>query len=144
MVLVNGSDGIGTGWSSFIPNFNPSDIVANLRRKLDGEEMEPIHPWYRGFRVRSPSTCSEELPLTDSRSQGTIEKDAKEGYKCTGTIQRIDDSTVEITELPIRTWTQNYKEMLESWVAGSDKQPAWCKVRTARGCRLRVPARSLT
>ncbi|GAA6056524.1 DNA topoisomerase 2 [Rhodotorula toruloides] len=108
MVLVNGSDGIGTGWSSFIPNFNPSDIVANLRRKLDGEEMEPIHPWYRGFR-------------------GTIEKDAKEGYKCTGTIQRIDDSTVEITELPIRTWTQNYKEMLESWVAGSDKQAAWCK-----------------
>lgn len=53
MVLVNGSDGIGTGWSSFIPNFNPSDIVANLRRKLDGEEMEPIHPWYRGFRVRA-------------------------------------------------------------------------------------------
>lgn len=52
MVLVNGTDGIGTGWSSYIPNFNPSDIVANLRRKLAGEEMEPMHPWYRGFRVR--------------------------------------------------------------------------------------------
>ncbi|GAA5954900.1 hypothetical protein JCM10213_000372 [Rhodosporidiobolus nylandii] len=108
MVLVNGSDGIGTGWSSFIPNFNPSDIVANLRRKLDGEEMEPIHPWYRGFR-------------------GTIEKGDKEGYKCSGTIERIDDSTVEITELPIRSWTQNYKEMLESWVAGTEKQAAWVK-----------------
>jgi DNA topoisomerase-2 len=54
MVLVNGTDGIGTGWSSYIPNFNPSDIVANLRRKLAGEEMEPMHPWYRGFRVRRP------------------------------------------------------------------------------------------
>ncbi|BGP42027.1 DNA topoisomerase 2 [Rhodotorula kratochvilovae] len=108
MVLVNGSDGIGTGWSSFVPNYNPADIVANLRRKLDGEEMEPIHPWYRGFR-------------------GTIEKGDKEGYKCTGIIERIDDTTVEITELPIRTWTQNYKEMLEGWVAGSDKQPAWVK-----------------
>jgi DNA topoisomerase-2 len=55
MVLVNGSDGIGTGWSSFVPNYNPSDIVANLRRKLYGEEMEAMHPWYRGFRVRFPS-----------------------------------------------------------------------------------------
>lgn len=108
MVLVNGTDGIGTGWSSYIPNFNPSDIVANLRRKLAGEEMEPMHPWYRGFR-------------------GTIETADKEGYKCSGLIERLDDSTVEITELPIRTWTQNYKEMLESWVAGTEKQPAWVK-----------------
>lgn len=54
MVLVNGTDGIGTGWSSYIPNFNPSDIVANLRHKLAGEEMEPMHPWYRGFRVSLP------------------------------------------------------------------------------------------
>lgn len=60
--------------------------------------------------------------------QGTIEKADKEGYKCSGLIQRVDDSTVEITELPIRTWTQSYKEMLESWVAGTEKQPAWVKV----------------
>lgn len=31
-VLVNGSEGIGTGWSSFIPNFNPRDIIENLKR----------------------------------------------------------------------------------------------------------------
>jgi DNA topoisomerase-2 len=30
-VLVNGAEGIGTGWSTFIPNYNPCDIVANLR-----------------------------------------------------------------------------------------------------------------
>lgn len=63
MVLVNGSDGIGTGWSSYVPNFNPADIVANLRRKLDGDEMEPMHPWYRGFNVR-PARLS--LPLSRS------------------------------------------------------------------------------
>ena len=51
MVLVNGSDGIGTGWSSAIPNYNPVDIVANLRRKMRGEPIEPIHPWFRGFKV---------------------------------------------------------------------------------------------
>ncbi|ORY48818.1 DNA topoisomerase, partial [Leucosporidium creatinivorum] len=108
MVLVNGSDGIGTGWSSSVPNYNPSDIVANLKRKMAGEEMEPMHPWYRGFR-------------------GTIEKADKDGYKVGGLIERIDDSTIEITELPVRTWTQSYKEQLESWVVGTEKAPALVK-----------------
>lgn len=35
-----------------MPNYNPSDIVANLKRKMADEELEPMHPWYRGFRVR--------------------------------------------------------------------------------------------
>ena len=50
MLLVNGASGIGTGWSTKIPNHNPREIVANLRRLLRGEEMEPMHPWYLGFR----------------------------------------------------------------------------------------------
>jgi DNA topoisomerase-2 len=50
MLLVNGASGIGTGWSTKIPNHNPREIVANLRRLLRGEEMEPMHPWYMGFR----------------------------------------------------------------------------------------------
>ena len=44
MVLVNGSDGIGTGWSSFVPNYNPRDIIANLHRMLDGQETQPMTP----------------------------------------------------------------------------------------------------
>lgn len=51
MVLVNGSEGIGTGWSSFVPNYNPRDIVANIRRLLDEQPMEPMDPWYKGFQV---------------------------------------------------------------------------------------------
>lgn len=49
MVLVNGAEGIGTGWSTFVPNFNPRDIVANLKRMMDGLEPEPMQPWYKGF-----------------------------------------------------------------------------------------------
>lgn len=30
-VLINGSDGIGTGWSSSVPSYNPRDIIANIR-----------------------------------------------------------------------------------------------------------------
>ncbi len=38
MVLVNGAEGIGTGWSTKIPNYDPREIVCNLRRMLDGLE----------------------------------------------------------------------------------------------------------
>ncbi|KAK7826207.1 dna topoisomerase 2 [Quercus suber] len=84
-VLVNGSEGIGTGWSSYVPNYNPRDIIANVRRLLNGEAMEPMDPWYKWFK-------------------GTIEKTAaKEGgnsYTICGTIEEdfdmnCDDVTVE-------------------------------------------------
>jgi DNA topoisomerase-2 len=42
MVLVNGAEGIGTGWSTKIPNYNPRDIVQNIRRLLNGEELKPL------------------------------------------------------------------------------------------------------
>ena len=50
MVLVNGAEGIGTGWSTSIPNYSPRDIVANLQRLLQGEQVLPMAPWYRGFK----------------------------------------------------------------------------------------------
>jgi DNA topoisomerase II len=56
MVLVNGSDGIGTGWSSFVPTYNPREIVANVRALLRDEAITPMHPWFRGFKV-----CPERL-----------------------------------------------------------------------------------
>lgn len=106
MVLVNGSEGTGTGWSTYVPNYNPRDIVANIRRLLNGEPMQPIDPWYKGFK-------------------GTIEKNAtKEAgatYTVSGLIEEIDDNTLEITELPIRRWTQDYNEFLGSIMTGNDK-----------------------
>lgn len=51
MVLVNGSEGIGTGWSSYIPNYNPRELVANLKHLLNGEPTHPMDPWYKGFKV---------------------------------------------------------------------------------------------
>lgn len=51
MCLVNGAEGIGTGWSTFIPNFNPKDIVNNIKHLLKGEPLETMHPWYKNFKV---------------------------------------------------------------------------------------------
>ena len=38
MILVNGTEGIGTGYSTFVPNYNPREIVANLKRLINGLE----------------------------------------------------------------------------------------------------------
>lgn len=42
MVLVNGADGIGTGWMTKIPNYNPREIIENLYRMMDGADPKPM------------------------------------------------------------------------------------------------------
>ncbi|KAH7659032.1 DNA topoisomerase type IIA protein [Dioscorea alata] len=106
MVLINGSEGIGTGWSSYIPNYNPRDIVANVKRLLNGEEMQPMDPWYRGFKGRIEKSASKVAGVT---------------YTITGIAEEIDNNTLRILELPIRRWTQDYKEFLESLMTGNEK-----------------------
>ena len=46
-------------------------------------------------------------------------------YVINGELASISDTKVEITELPIRTWTQTYKEqVMEPFLNGSEKTPA--------------------
>ncbi|KAJ3708774.1 hypothetical protein LUZ61_012479 [Rhynchospora tenuis] len=106
MVLVNGSEGIGTGWSTFVPNYNPKDIIANVKRLLNDEPMEPMDPWYRGFKGSIKKSATKEAGVT---------------YTITGVIEQVDSTTLRITELPIRRWTQDYKEFLESLMTGNDE-----------------------
>jgi DNA gyrase/topoisomerase IV subunit B len=49
MVLVNGVDGIATGWSTLVPSYNPLDIIANLRRMLVGQRPFPMTPFWHGY-----------------------------------------------------------------------------------------------
>src|SRR6185369_2987420 len=44
MILVNGARGIGTGWSTSIPNFNPTDIIQDMKRRIKGETT-PLVSW---------------------------------------------------------------------------------------------------
>ena len=119
MVLVNGAQGIGTGFSTNIPCFNPSDIIEicqsiskqytdNIDTFEDVDKMcimidnlilPEIHPWYLGFT-------------------GNIFKksDTEGGYVSQGIYKIIDDETVEITELPIGKWTEDYKDFLTEMI----------------------------
>ncbi|KAG2773761.1 hypothetical protein JG687_00009489 [Phytophthora cactorum] len=100
MVLVNGSDGIGTGWSSSVPNYNPVDIIKGLRQMINGEETTPLTPWYRGF-------TGHIVEKTNSRGTDTG------NYIVQGLYEATDDSTLVVSELPVKMWTQTYKQFLE-------------------------------
>jgi DNA topoisomerase-2 len=99
VVLINGTSGIGTGWSSSIPQFNPLDILANIRRLMVDKEIQPMVPWYRGFT-------------------GSIRKIGSNQWMTKGKYKVVDDTTVEITELPIGYWTQDFKNLLDMYEAG--------------------------
>jgi DNA topoisomerase-2 len=114
MVLVNGADGIGTGWSTTIPNYHPIDIVNNLKRRMgrlddDGEEkpFQTMMPWFRGWK-------------------GTPEEAGPNRYNFNGVIKEVGNNEVEITELPIRMWTDDFKSKLEDIIKG-EKVPSFIK-----------------
>jgi len=120
MVLVNGSIGIGTGYSTNIPQFSPDEIInlylniindikinigtiltdddiQNSINLIRDKEIKTIEPYYLGFK-------------------GEIYKNDKGTYTSKGNYKWINNSTLEITELPIGTWTENYKEFLEDLI----------------------------
>ena len=95
MVLVNGTEGIGTGFSCYVPPFNPEDIKANIKRILGGEEIVAMRPWFRGFK-------------------GVVHKE-DDTWMMEG-VWNWSGSNIVVTELPPGRWTQDYKEYLDGLV----------------------------
>ena len=93
MILVNGGEGIGTGFSTKIPPFNPSDIISNIRNIMNGKPYVSMTPWWQGF-------------------EGFVNKLDETNFEIYGVWDK-DDNKLTITELPVGQWTYNYKEFLE-------------------------------
>lgn len=56
-------------------------------------------PWFRDFK-------------------GTVSQIAPDRYKFSGIIKQTSDTELEITELPIRVWTQDFKERIVTIIKG--------------------------
>jgi DNA topoisomerase-2 len=112
-ILCNGISGIGTGFSSSIPAFNPLDMIGYLKDKLSismssyssSSQAEEIGkrefiPYYRGFK-------------------GTIQKIEEKKYLIKGIYAKIGENKIRITELPVGTWTMPYITFLEELMDGT-------------------------
>lgn len=97
-VLLNGVDGIGTGWSSNIPKFKLEDLIEYVENKITGKKKNiELSPYYEKFK-------------------GEIIKESDTNYITKGILKRINDSTVIISELPINVWNDNYYLFLEDLI----------------------------
>lgn len=93
MVLINGCEGIGTGFSTKIPPYNPLDVINNLYRLLDGKKVKTLKPFWQGFR-------------------GNVKKIDKNHFELCGVYNKSMDNVI-ITSLPVGVSTFKYKEFLE-------------------------------
>jgi len=100
MILVNGSTGIGTGFSTSVISYNPNQIIQRLKNILmtgtGGDHV--IMPYSEGFK-------------------GDIIQD-EDRYVITGCYEQLDANRIKVTELPIGTWTDSFKEHLEKCIDG--------------------------
>lgn len=95
MVLVNGTEGIGTGFSSFVPPYNPEDIKKALSQIIKEEPIKQLVPWFRGFK-------------------GTVVQDSSDPHSwILEAAYKVDGTKVTITDLPPGRWTSEYKEHLD-------------------------------
>ena len=97
MVLINGMVGIGTGFSTNIPQFNPKECCDNIKRKINGEPYLSMMPYYKGFKGRISKETTKGITKFITRGKYTIK-----------------DEYVTITELPIGKWTNDFKEYIEN------------------------------
>lgn len=93
MVLVNGAAGIGTGWSTDIEKYNPRDIIDVLKKVLKSKsavtkKMFSIKPYYQGFN-------------------GSIHPSIN-GHLTRGVYNILKGNKIQVTELPVGVWTDNF------------------------------------
>ena len=106
MILVNGSKGIGTGFSTDIMCYNPIQIIQYLKNKLISSEESTIDfiPFYDGFK-------------------GQITKLSDDKFLIKGLYEKTGADTIRVTELPVGFWTEDFKELLEKLIEpGQDKE----------------------
>jgi DNA topoisomerase-2 len=103
MILVNGAKGIGTGFSTEILCYNPRQIIAYLKNKLqDKIETIDFMPYYEGFT-------------------GAIEKINETKYLFKGKYEKVSQDVIKVTELPVGYWTEDFKELLSELQNDKDK-----------------------
>jgi DNA topoisomerase-2 len=96
-LLINGSVGIGMGWSTNIPSYNIEQLITSVESLVNGkkESSSKLHPYTSGFT-------------------GVIKRKDSDSFISEGIAVRVLPTSIEVHELPVGVWTEKYKEYLSS------------------------------
>ena len=94
-ILINGVCGLGTGWVSDIPQFNPLQLIDMYCKTLSGMDisLDDLKPWTKNHLGEY------------KRDGGTL--------KNTG-VWTVSGDTLTITELPVGVWTEKIESQLKN------------------------------
>ena len=96
--LVNGGKGIGTGFSTDIPCYNPIDIIKHVKAYINKPIIEKkLALYYEGFK-------GSIKPISDTK------------YIIKGLYKILNENKIHISELPIGMWIDDYKQFLETLI----------------------------
>ena len=115
-ILLNGVNGIGTGYSTRILSYNPLEIARQYGRVLADRLREkkrdpdydeppsfgPLTPWFRGFQGDVVSIAPSSAPDAEPKQ-----------FLTKGVYEILNTTTIEIRELPIEVWNETYKQFLQ-------------------------------
>lgn len=94
MILVNGSQGIATGYASKTFNHNPLDLKNAITQYINGKDFDEPQPWYANWN-------------------GTIEKGIKPNqWVFIGDLDVINTTKIIIHTLPIGMYQDDMKGVL--------------------------------
>lgn len=117
MVLVNGACGIGTGYSTFIPCYNPVDLCKWLKSRLLGKNITKLKPWYRGFdgKIEFKKVKCSIIKAEEDENNEILDIESK-AMVTKGDFVITDKNDVTVTELPIGYWYNNYIGWLKTQI----------------------------
>lgn len=96
-ILINGSEGMGTGFATKILTYNPTDLKEAVISVLNKQNVKRLIPWFKGFT-------------------GRVEALTEKQYQIFGSFKREGSTTIHVTELPIGVYLDQYKEHLNKLV----------------------------
>jgi len=96
VLLLNGSEGVSSGFAQKILPRNPKTIIAYIKAKLEGNETPGLEPYYRGFK-------------------GVIvQGENVKQWIITGIVERTAPNTVMVREIPVNYNLKSYIKALNA------------------------------
>ena len=120
-ILLNGSVGIGTGYSTYVPAYNPLDIINWIINRINGKFNKILTPWYRGFtgtiilKQNAEKTENRNIVVKTENAENTKVSENTEDSENTEESENTENNeNIENTENNTKSETlEDYKNNLK-------------------------------